>query len=56
MCAQFHVSSNKFHVYFLCLCVLCLGSKLLYEIYKSAKQEDQEVDERDSLPRVESVL
>ena len=46
----------NFIVYFLCLCVLCLSSKLLYKIYKSAKQEAQEIDERNSLPRVESVL
>ena len=36
--------------------MLCLGSKLLYEMYKSAEQEVEEMDERDSLPRVGSVL
>lgn len=56
MCAQFHVSCDKFHLFVFSVCVLCLGSKLLYEMYKSAEQEAEEMDERDSLPRVDSVL
>ena len=47
----------------ICLCPLSvftlqftLDSKLLYEMYKSVEQEVEEMDERDSLPRVGSVL
>ena len=36
---------------------LCFGSKLLYEMYKSAaEQEAEEMDAKDGLPRVDSFL
>ena len=34
---------------------LCFGSKLLYEMYKSAEQEAAEMDAKDGLPKVDSV-
>ena len=39
----------------MCFC-LCSGSKLLYEMYKSAEQEGAEMDAKDGLPKVDSVL
>ena len=36
---------------------LCFGSELLYEMYKSvAEQEAEEMDAKDGLPSVDSVL
>ena len=35
---------------------LCFGSKRLYEMYKSAEQEAEEMYAKDGLPRVDSVL
>ena len=35
---------------------LCFGSKLFYEMYKSAEQEAEEMYAKDGLPRVDSVL
>ena len=35
---------------------LFFGNKLLYEMYKSAEQEAEEMNAKDDLPRVDSVL
>ena len=34
---------------------VCFGSKLPYEMYKSAEQEAAEMDAKDGLPKVDSV-
>ena len=57
MCAQFHVFGNKFHMFIFSVCVYFAWAVNFFTKYTNQlNKKPKKMDERDSLPRVESVL